>query len=97
MTDNQTQESEREVAIDVAVRAYPHAEDGIEYVRYVVTPIVEALLAARFRRQGPATDAEVLAALNAYDPRFATENLDDYAEEHQADMRAALEAARSGS
>ncbi|WP_374978119.1 hypothetical protein ACEYYH_10585 [Microbacterium trichothecenolyticum] len=55
------------------------------------------VVVAMLRRQGPITDAQLLAALNAYDPRFATDNLDDYAEEHQADMRAALEAARDAS
>lgn len=43
------------------------------------------------------TDDQVLAALNAYDPRFATDDLGDYAEEHVADMRNALEAARDAS
>jgi hypothetical protein len=52
---------------------------------------------ARLSRQKPITDAQLLAALNAYHPRFATENLDNYVDETQSDMRAALEAARDAS
>jgi len=43
--------------------------------------------------QGEPSDARVLAALNAYDPAGATEDLSDYSPEHVQDMRAALRAA----
>ena len=49
-----------------------------------------------FRRpvQGEPTDAQVEAALNAYDPQAATDDdVADWGEEHVADMRAALRAA----
>lgn len=45
------------------------------------------------KAQGEPTAARVLAALNAYDPRAATDDLADYSPEHVADMRAALRAA----
>lgn len=43
--------------------------------------------------QGEPSDAQVLAALNAYDPRTPTGDLNDYGPEHVEDMRAALRAA----
>jgi hypothetical protein len=42
-----------------------------------------------------ASDAQTLAALNAYDDRFATDYIDDYSPEHIADMRRAVTAALS--
>jgi phage baseplate assembly protein W len=67
--------------------------DGPIDVEMLAEWLVPTVLAAR--PEPPVTDAEVLSALNAYEPRFASDNLADYAEDHAGDMRAALEAARA--
>jgi hypothetical protein len=48
---------------------------------------------AQMSAKGEPSDAQVIAAMNAYDPRFPGEDLDDFQENEIADMRAALRAA----
>ena len=90
ITDAQVEAAIRELEVEIPDAYVESASIGPTIV--LTKKSAETALAA-LRRQGSITDAQLLAALNAYDPRFATEDLDNYAAEHQADMRAAVEAA----